>query len=118
VPSFKIAGAPEVADNKIRGPHTLFSLMCAQIRAYQKELDSNVFQALIAAAEAREQEVVSPGSGIDVATIMEMVRMVSQHELPPAVFICHPDVYCALHSFGVGFIGKTLPLCSADSDQS
>lgn len=105
VPSFKIGGAPEIADAEInKGPHVLFSLMSAQIRAYQKELDSNVFKCLESAAESRGQEVTAPGSGVDPATVMEMVRMIAQHDVAPAFIICHPDIYCALHSFGRDFL--------------
>lgn len=108
VPTFEIAAYPTIRLSEIKA-RRFYIVDRAQIKAkeaIQKEEDTNIFNALHAAVEARGQEVTAPGSGLDGASLNEAFRMIEQHDLVATKIVMHANQYAAVRTFGKEFFDE------------
>jgi len=108
VPTFEIAAYPTIRLAEIKA-RRFYIVDRAQIKAkeaIQKEEDTNIFNALHAAVDARGQEVTAPGSGLDAASLNEAFRMIEQHDLVATKIVMHANQYAAIRTFGKTFFDE------------
>jgi len=108
VPTFEIAAYPTIRLAEIKA-RRFYIVDRAQIKAkeaIQKEEDTNIFNALNAAVDARGQEVTAPGSGLDAASLNEAFRMIEQHDLVATKIVMHANQYAAVRTFGKNFFDE------------
>lgn len=108
VPTFEIAAYPTIRLSEIKA-RRFYIVDRAQIKAkeaIQKEEDTNIFNALHAAVDARGQEVTAPGSGLDGASLNEAFRMIEQHDLVATKIVMHANQYAAVRTFGKEFFDE------------
>lgn len=108
VPTFEIAAYPTIRLAEIKA-RRFYIVDRAQIKAkeaIQKEEDTNIFNALHAAVDARQQEVTAPGAGLDAASLNEAFRMIEQHDLVAVKIVMHPNQYAAVRTFGKNFFDE------------
>lgn len=108
VPTFEIAAYPTIRLAEIKA-RRFYIVDRAQIKAkeaIQKEEDTNIFNALHAAVDARGQEVTAPGSGLDAASLNEAFRMIEQHDLVATKIVMHANQYAAVRTFGKNFFDE------------
>lgn len=108
VPTFEIAAYPTIRLAEIKA-RRFYIVDRAQIKAkeaIQKEEDTNIFNALQAAVDARGQEVTAPGSGLDAASLNEAFRMIEQHDLVATKIVMHANQYAAVRTFGKNFFDE------------
>lgn len=108
VPTFEIAAYPTIRLSEIKA-RRFYIVDRAQIKAkeaIQKEEDTNIFNALHAAVEGRNQIVTAPGSGLDGASLNEAFRMIEQHDLVATKIVMHANQYAAVRTFGKEFFDE------------
>lgn len=108
VPTFEIAAYPTIRLSEIKA-RRFYIVDRAQIKAkeaIQKEEDTNIFNALHAAVESRNQIVSAPGSGLDGASLNEAFRMIEQHDLVATKIVMHANQYAAVRTFGKEFFDE------------
>lgn len=108
VPTFEIAAYPTIRLSEIKA-RRFYIVDRAQIKAkeaIQKEEDTNIFNALHAAVETRNQIVSAPGSGLDGASLNEAFRMIEQHDLVATKIVMHANQYAAVRTFGKEFFDE------------
>lgn len=105
VPTFSIAANPTVRLSEIKA-RRYYIVDRAQIKAkeaIQKEEDSNIFNALLAAAEnagGDGQEVFNADGDVTPNDLNDAFRMVEQHDLVVAKIVCHANQYANIRMFG------------------
>lgn len=111
VPTFEIAANPTVRLSEIKA-RRFYIVDRAQIKAkeaIQKEEDTNIFNALIAAADARDadpvaqSQVVTNVGTLSVASLNTAYRLIEQHDLVAAKVVLHANQYAAIRTFGKDF---------------
>ncbi|MDP3970483.1 MAG: hypothetical protein Q8P90_02185 [bacterium] len=108
VPTFEIAANPTVRLSEIKA-RRFFIVDRAQIKAkeaIQKEEDTNIFNALIAAADNRGDQVVTNVGNLTVASLNTAFRLIEQHDLVAAKIICHANQYATIRVFGKDFFDE------------
>ncbi len=107
VPTFEIAANPTVRLSEIKA-RRFYIVDRAQIKAkeaIQKEEDTNIFNALIAAADNRNsgEQVVQNIGTLTVASLNTAFRLIEQHDLVAAKIVMHANQYAAIRTFGKDF---------------
>ena len=107
VPTFEIAANPTVRLSEIKA-RRFYIVDRAQIKAkeaIQKEEDTNIFNALIAAADNRNsgEQVVQNIGTLTVAQLNTAFRLIEQHDLVAAKIVMHANQYAAIRTFGKDF---------------
>lgn len=105
VPTFEIAANPTVRLSEIKA-RRFYIVDRAQIKAkeaIQKEEDTNIFNALIAAADTRNDQVVTNVGTLTIASLNTAFRFIEQHDLVAAKIVMHANQYAAVRTFGKDF---------------
>jgi len=108
VPTFEIAANPTVRLSEIKA-RRFYIVDRAQIKAkeaIQKEEDTNIFNALIAAVEATGNNLVVNMGTLTVQSINTAFRLVEQHDLVVAKIVTHAFQYAAIRTFGKDFFDE------------
>jgi hypothetical protein len=106
VPTFEIAANPTVRLSEIKA-RRFYIVDRAQIKAkeaIQKEEDTNIFNALMAAAKT-EQTVSNSGS-LTIMALNEAFKQVEQHDLVVAKIVTHAFQYASIRTFGKDFFDE------------
>ncbi len=105
VPTFEIAANPTVRLSEIKA-RRFYIVDRAQIKAkeaIQKEEDTNIFSALIAAADTLGTQVVTNVGTLTVASLNTAFRLIEQHDLVAAKIVMHANQYASIRTFGKDF---------------
>jgi hypothetical protein len=107
VPTFEIAANPTVRLSEIKA-RRFYIVDRAQIKAkeaIQKEEDTNIFAALISAADNRNggEQVVQNIGTLTIASLNTAFRLIEQHDLVAAKIVLHANQYSAIRTFGKDF---------------
>ena len=105
VPTFEIAANPQVRLSEIKA-RRFYIVDRAQIKAkeaIQKEEDSNIFSALIAAADTRNDQIVTNVGTLSPASLNTAFRFIEQHDLVATKIIVHANQYASIRVFGKDF---------------
>jgi hypothetical protein len=103
VPTFEIAANPTVRLSEIKA-RRFYIVDRAQIKAkeaIQKEEDTNIFNALLAAVPTTQ--VVANIGSLAVASLNTAYRFIEQHDLVAAKVVVHANQYAAIRTFGKDF---------------
>ena len=106
VPTFEIAANPTVRLSEIKA-RRFYIVDRAQIKAkeaIQKEEDTNIFNALMAAVPAA-QEVENSGT-LTIPAINEAFKFIEQHDLVTAKIVTHANQYASIRTFGKDFFDE------------
>lgn len=105
VPTFEIAANPQVRLSEIKA-RRFYIVDRAQIKAkeaIQKEEDSNIFSALIAAADTRADQIVTNVGSLSPASLNTAFRFIEQHDLVATKIVVHANQYASIRVFGKDF---------------
>lgn len=105
VPTFEIAANPTIRLSEIKA-RRFYIVDRAQIKAkeaIQKEEDTNIFNALIAAADTRGDQVVANVGTLTTASLNTAFRLIEQHDLVAAKIVLHANQYASIRTFGKDF---------------
>lgn len=105
VPTFEIAANPQVRLSEIKA-RRFYIVDRAQIKAkeaIQKEEDTNIFSALIAAADTRNDQIVTNVGTLSPASLNTAFRFIEQHDLVATKIVVHANQYAAIRVFGKEF---------------
>ena len=105
VPTFEIAARPTVRLSEIKA-RRFYIVDRAQIKAkeaIQKEEDTNIFNALLAAATNRGDQVVTNVGTLTTASLNTAFRLIEQHDLVAAKIVTHANQYASIRVFGKDF---------------
>jgi hypothetical protein len=106
VPTWEIAANPTIRLSEIKA-RRFYIVDRAQIKAkeaIQKEEDTQIFNALIAAADARNsQVVVELGAGLTTAGLNDAFMYIEQHDLVATKIVMHANRYADIRTFGKTF---------------
>ena len=105
VPTFEIAANPQVRLSEIKA-RRFYIVDRAQIKAkeaIQKEEDSNIFSALIAAADTRADQIVTNVGTLSPASLNTAFRFIEQHDLVATKIVVHANQYASIRVFGKDF---------------
>jgi hypothetical protein len=105
VPLFEIAAHPSIRLSEIKA-RRFYIVDRAQIKAkeaIQKEEDTNIFKSLIAAASARNDQVVTDVGSLTTAGLNRAFRNIEQHDLVATKIILHANQYATIRTFGKDF---------------
>lgn len=109
VPTFEIAANPTVRLSEIKA-RRFYIVDRAQIKAkeaIQKEEDTNIFAALVAAAtNASTTQTVSNSGTLSVMALNEAFKLVEQHDLVVAKLVTHANQYASIRTFGKDFFDE------------
>lgn len=104
VPTFEIAANPTIRLSEIKA-RRFYIVDRAQIKAkeaIQKEEDTNIFAALLAAATASGQTVLNPGA-LTIASVNTAFRLIEQHDLVCTKIVMHANQFATVRTFGLTF---------------
>ena len=104
VPTFEIAAHPTVRLSEIKA-RRFYIVDRAQIKAkkaIQKEEDSNIFNALLAAATTAGNTVANFGT-LSVASLNTAFRMIEEHDLVATKIVMHARQFASVRAFGKTF---------------
>lgn len=105
VPLFEIAAFPSIRLSEIKA-RRFYIVDRAQIKAkeaLQKEEDTNIFKALIAAANANATQIVSDIGSLTTSGLNSAFRNIEQHDLVATKIIMHANQYATVRTFGKDF---------------
>lgn len=105
VPTFEIAANPQVRLSEIKA-RRFYIVDRAQIKAkeaIQKEEDTNIFAALMAAADTRGDQIVMNVGTLSPASLNTAFRFIEQHDLVATKIVVHANQYAAIRVFGKEF---------------
>lgn len=109
VPTFEIVANPTIRLSEIKA-RRFYIIDRAQIKAkeaIQKEEDSQIFNALIAAVDARaaagDPQVVTDIGALSTVSFNSAYRFVERHDLVASKVVCHADRYSDIRGFGKDF---------------
>lgn len=106
VPTFEIAANPTVRLSEIKA-RRFYIVDRAQIKAkeaIQKEEDTNIFGALLAACPAG-QSITNYGT-LTIPALNEAFKQIEQHDLVAAKIVTHAFQYAAIRTFGKDFFDE------------
>jgi hypothetical protein len=104
VPTFEIAAHPTVRLSEIKA-RRFYIVDRAQIKAkeaIQKEEDTNIFSAALAAATNSGNVVINFGT-LSTASLNEAFRMIEQHDLVATKIVMHANQFASVRAFGKTF---------------
>ena len=105
VPTFEIAAHPTVRLSEIKA-RRFYIVDRAQIKAkeaIQKEEDTNIFNALIAAATNRGTQVVVNVGALSINSLNTAYRLIEQHDLVATKVVLHANQFATIRIFGKDF---------------
>lgn len=105
VPTFEIAANPTIRLSEIKA-RRFYIVDRAQIKAkeaIQKEEDTNIFNALIAAADNRGDQIVTDMGSLSTASLNSAFRLIEQHDLVASKIVLHANRYADIRVFGKDF---------------
>jgi hypothetical protein len=105
VPTFEIAAHPTVRLSEVKA-RRFYIVDRAQIKAkeaIQKEEDTNIFNALIAAADNRGDQVVTVIGNLTPASLNSAFREIEQHDLVATKIVMHANQFASVRTFGKDF---------------
>ena len=105
VPTFEIAAHPTVRLSEIKA-RRFYIVDRAQIKAkeaIQKEEDTNIFNALIAAATNRGDQVVVNVGALSINSLNTAYRLIEQHDLVATKVVLHANQFATIRIFGKDF---------------
>jgi len=105
VPTFEIAANPTVRLSEIKA-RRFYIVDRAQIKAkeaIQKTEDTNIFNALIFAADNNGTQVIASVGSLSVASLNRAFRDIEQHDLVAAKIIMHANQYSTIRALGKTF---------------
>jgi len=105
VPTFEIAAYPTVRLSEIKA-RRFYIVDRAQIKAkeaIQKEEDTNIFNALLAAADTRADQIVTNVGSLTTTSLNTAFRLIEQHDLVAAKIVTHANQYASIRIFGKDF---------------
>lgn len=105
VPTFEIAAYPTIRLSEIKA-RRFYIVDRAQIKAkeaIQKEEDTNIFGALMAAAENKGTQIVTQVSDLATGSLNIAFRYIEQHDLVATKIIMHAVQYATVRTFGSDF---------------
>jgi hypothetical protein len=105
VPTFEIAANPSVRLSEIKA-RRFYIVDRAQIKAkeaIQKEKDTNIFNALIAAATARGTQIVRNVGALTVNSLNTAYRLIEEHDLVSTKVVMHAQRFAEVRIFGKDF---------------
>lgn len=108
VPTFEIAANPTVRLSEIKA-RRFYIVDRAQIKAkeaIQKEEDTNIFNALLAAVNNKATQIVTNVGTLSPASINTAFRFVEQHDLVATKIVCHANQYASIRLFGKDFFDE------------
>jgi hypothetical protein len=108
VPTFEIAANPTVRLSEIKA-RRFYIVDRAQIKAkeaIQKEEDTNIFNALLAAVNNRATQIVTNVGTLSPASLNTAFRFVEQHDLVATKIVCHANQYASIRLFGKDFFDE------------
>ena len=101
VPTFEIATNPTIRLSEVKA-RRFYIVDRAQIKAkeaIQKEEDTNIFSAILAAVPAANV-VVSTGGALSLNALNQAFATIEQHDLTVAKIVCHALRYADIRNFG------------------
>lgn len=101
VPTFEIATNPTVRISEVKA-RRFYIVDRAQIKAkeaIQKEEDTNIFNALVAAVPVANQ-VTSTGGSLSIGALNQAFASVEQHDLTVGKVVCHAFRYADIRNWG------------------
>jgi hypothetical protein len=107
VPTFEIAAHPTVRLSEIKA-RRFYIVDRAQIKAkeaIQKEEDTNIFNALLAAATASGNIVLNFGT-LSTASLNQAFRLIEQHDLVATKIVMHANQFASVRAFGKTFFDE------------
>lgn len=105
VPTFEIAAHPSVRLSEVKA-RRFYIIDRAQIKAkqaIQKEEDSNIFSAILAAVNTRGDQVVTNVGTLTVNSLNSAFMLIEQHDLVATKIVMHARQFAAIRTFGKGF---------------
>jgi len=105
VPTFEIAAYPTVRLSEIKA-RRFYIVDRAQIKAkeaIQKEEDTNIFNALLAAADSRADQIVTNVGDLTTTSLNTAFRLIEQHDLVASKIVTHANQYATIRVFGKDF---------------
>ncbi len=105
VPTFEIAANPSVRLSEIKA-RRFYIVDRAQIKAkeaIQKEEDTNIFNALIAAATTRGTQIVQNVGALTVASLNTAYRMIEEHDLVTTKVVMQAQRFADIRILGKDF---------------
>ena len=108
VPTFEIAAHPTVRLAEIKA-RRFYIVDRAQIKAkeaIQKEEDSNIFSALISAADNRNDQIVTNVGTLTPQALNSAFSLVEQHDLVVTRVVMHARQFAAVRIFGKDFFDE------------
>jgi len=105
VPTFEIAANPTVRLSEIKA-RRFYIVDRAQIKAkeaIQKEEDTNIFNALIAAANTLGTQVVTNVGSLSTASLNTAYRLIEQHDLVCTKVVMQANRFADIRLFGKDF---------------
>lgn len=105
VPTFEIAAHPTVRLSEIKA-RRFYIVDRAQIKAkeaIQKEEDTNIFNALMAAADNRGDQVVTNVGTLTINSLNTAFRLIEQHDLVATKIVLHANQFASIRIFGKDF---------------
>lgn len=108
VPTFEIAANPMVRLSEIKA-RRFYIVDRAQIKAkeaIQKEEDTNIFNALLAAVDNRAEQIVTNVGALSPASINTAFRFIEQHDLVTTKIVTHAKQYASIRLFGKDFFDE------------
>ncbi len=105
VPTFEIAAHPTIRLTEIKA-RRFYIVDRAQIKAkeaIQKTEDTNIFSALIAAADNRGTQVVTNIGTLNTNSLNSAYRLIEENDLVATKVVMHPQQYAAVRNFGKDF---------------
>lgn len=105
VPTFEIAAHPTVRLSEIKA-RRFYIVDRAQIKAkeaIQKEEDTNIFNALMAAADNRGDQVVTNVGTLTINSLNTAFRLIEQHDLVATKIVLHANQFASVRIFGKDF---------------
>lgn len=105
VPTFEIAANPTIRLSEIKA-RRFYIVDRAQIKAkeaIQKEEDTQIFNALLAAVEARATQITNDIGSLDTSSLNDAFRHIEQHDLVATKIVVHANRYADIRTFGKDF---------------
>lgn len=109
VPTWEIAANPTIRLSEIKA-RRFYIVDRAQIKAkeaIQKEEDTQIFNALIAAADNREAagdpQIVTDMGSLSTTSLNSAFRYIEQHDLVATKIVAHANRYADIRTFGKDF---------------
>lgn len=111
VPTWEIAANPTIRLSEIKA-RRFYIVDRAQIKAkeaIQKEEDTQIFNALIAAADNRaandatNSQIVTDVGNLSTSSLNSAFRLIEQHDLVATKIVLHANLYADIRTFGKTF---------------